>query len=65
MKEKDPINGEELERIDSKLFGSFDLEDESWLVGGSTTLTTSHTFTPDGFDTLYDVDWTYAEAMSS
>jgi hypothetical protein len=65
MKEKDPTNGEELESINNNLFGSFDPEDESWLVGGSTTLTTSHTFTPEGFDALVDVDWAYAEVMPS
>ena len=46
MKEKDIINGEELEKINSELFGSFDPEDESWLVGGSKTSTSWITYSP-------------------
>jgi hypothetical protein len=44
MKDKDSIKGEELERINDELFGSFDPEDESWMVGGSGTLTTVYSF---------------------
>ena len=57
MKEKDIINGEELERINSELFGSFDPEEESWIVGGAATGSGSATYTPAGFDAGGDVDF--------
>ena len=65
MKEKDIINGEELERINSELFGSFDPEDESWIVGGSKTVSGSVTFTPTGPDGGGDFDLVFAELDSS
>jgi hypothetical protein len=61
MKEKDIINSVELERINSELFGSFDPEDESWIVGGSKTVSGSVTFTPSGPDGGGDVDLVFAE----
>jgi hypothetical protein len=58
VKEKDIINGEEPERINSEVFGSFHPDDESWLVGGSRdTFTSSLTFTPSGSDGAMDYDW--------
>lgn len=65
MKEKDIINTEELERINSELFGSFDPEDESWIVGGSKTVSGSVTFTPNGPDGGADVDFVFAELESA
>jgi len=59
MKEKDIINGEELERINNELFGSFDPEDELWIVGGSKTGTSSVTYTPTGPDGGVDFDWVF------
>ncbi len=64
MKEKDIINGEELERINSELFGSFDAEDASWIVGGSKTVCSSVTYTPTGPDGGADFDWVFAELES-
>lgn len=64
MKEKDMINSEELERINSELFGSFDPEDESWIVGGSKTVSGSVTFTPNGPDGGGDFDYVFAEMES-
>jgi hypothetical protein len=61
MKEKDIINGEELETINSELFGSFDPEDESWIVGGSKTTSSSVTYTPTGPDGGADFDAVFAE----
>ena len=58
MKEKDIINGEELERINSELFGPFDPEDESWIVGGSRiTNTAVATYSPSGPDGMFDLDF--------
>jgi len=64
MKEKNLINSEELETINSELFGSFDPEDESWIVGGSKTVSGSVTFTPNGPDGGADVDFVFAELES-
>jgi len=61
MKEKDIINGEELERINSELFSSFDPEDEAWIVGGSKTTSSSVTYTPAGGDAGADFDAVFAE----
>ena len=61
MKEKDIINGEELESINSELFGSFDPEDEAWIVGGSKSISGSATYTPTGPDAGGDFDWVFAE----
>lgn len=61
MKANDIINGEELERINSELFGSFDPEDESWIVGGSKTASSSVTYTPNGPDGGADFDVVFAE----
>lgn len=58
MKEKD-IKREELERINSELFGSFDPEDELWIVGGSKSVTVSGTFTPNGPDSTVTFDWVF------
>ena len=62
MKEKDIIKGEQLERIKDELFGSFDPEDESWMVGGSTkTITDMYTFTPNGSDINLDIEWDFSQ----
>jgi hypothetical protein len=61
MKEKDSVQGEELERINDELFGSFDPEDESWIVGGSRTVTTFITYSPCCIDAGYDYDINFAE----
>ena len=54
MKDKDT----ELERINNELFSSFDPEDESWLVGGSATVTAIYSFGPNGVnDNAIDYDW--------
>ena len=58
MKEKEMINGEELERIDNELFGSFDPGDELGIIGGGTkTATDVPTFTPNGYDWNLDFEW--------
>jgi len=65
MKEKDTFEGEELERIDNKLFNAFDPDDESWMVGGSYSLTTGITHTPTGYDVIYDLDFPDIETQST
>ena len=61
MKKKNNINGEELERLNSDLFRPFDPEDETWIVGGSKSITTAITYTPGSYDVLYDLDYDLAE----
>lgn len=62
MKEKDVINGKELERINDELFSSFDPEDESWIVGGSKTVTTMLSYGPGGVvDHALDYDVVFSE----
>lgn len=63
MKEKDTIKGEELEKIDNELFGSFDPGDESWIGGDRTTNTTVATFSPSGADGMLDLDFWEFEAQ--
>ena len=62
MKEKDIINSQELETINSELFGSFDPEDELWIVGGATG-SGSVTYTPSGGDGSADVDFAFEEEL--
>lgn len=59
----DTINGGELERINSELFGSFDPEDETWIVGGGGSITSHMTLTPSGYDYGYDydIDWSLSK----
>jgi len=59
MKEKDTSNGEQLDKIESELFGTFDPQDELWIVGGSTTSTAMSTYTPTGVDAYIDMDYTF------
>jgi hypothetical protein len=62
MKQKDITKGEELERINNELFGSFDPEDESGIGGGSTkTITDMYTFTPTGTDMNLDIEWDFSQ----
>ena len=62
MKEKDIINGEELEKINHELFGAFNPDDESWIVGGSKTVTSVMSWSPSGVsDAMIDYDWNFAE----
>lgn len=63
MKEKDIIKGEELERINSELFGSLDPDDESSIGGGPYTNTAVATYTPNGFDAMFDLDFRDFEAQ--
>lgn len=63
MKDKDIIKG--LESINGELFGSFDPEDESGIVGGSTkTITDMYTFTPNGHDINLDFEWDFPEIVA-
>jgi hypothetical protein len=57
VKKKNENNGKELERLDSDVFRPFDPEDESWVVGGSRSITTVITYTPGAYDVLYDFDY--------
>jgi hypothetical protein len=59
MKEKEIKNAEGIENLESELFGSFDPEDELWIVGGSKTITDMYTFTPTGPDTVLDIEYTF------
>jgi hypothetical protein len=56
MKEKNLINGAELERINGELFGPFNPDDETWIVGGSWTNTAMATFSPSGPDCSFELD---------
>lgn len=59
---KDITKGEELEKINNELFGSFDPEDESGIGGGSTkTITDMYTFTPTGHDINLDIEWDFSQ----
>ena len=61
MKKKNS-DTEELERLNSDLFRSFDPEDETWIVGGSKTITDGLTITPEGrIDGYMDIDWNFEE----
>ena len=62
MKEKD-IEGGQLEKLSSELFGSFDPDDESLIGGGSNiTKTVSGTYAPSGgADVIFDLDDWYEE----
>jgi hypothetical protein len=60
MKEKDN-KGEELERINDELFGSFDPKDEASIGGGPYTLTSSLTLSGGSFDHQADIDWNFEE----
>jgi hypothetical protein len=64
VKKKNNINGEELESINGDLFHPFDPEDETWIVGGSKSITTSITYTPNSYDGLFDVDYESVETPS-
>ena len=51
----------ELERIESELFGSFDPNDETWMIGGSYTVTGGVTYSPEGPDAWRDLDFPVLE----
>ena len=61
MKEKNISKGEELESINNELFSSFDPDDESWIAGGSKTITSYITYSPCCVDASYDYDISFAE----
>ena len=62
MRGKDIIKGEGLEKINDELFGAFNPEDELWIVGGSTTVTSVMSWSPSGVsDAMIDYDWNFAE----
>lgn len=56
MNEKDIINSEELESINSELFGAFDPGDESCIGGGGFTNTEQMTFMDGTADVQLDLD---------
>jgi hypothetical protein len=61
MKETDICKDRELESIKSELFNSFDPQDESWIVGGTTkTITGGPTGTPMNPDAWMDMDIVFA-----
>ncbi len=59
MKQKD-MKGEELERINDELFGSFDPVDKS-IGGGTITNTFMGTNSPSGPDAMMDLDYWFDE----
>lgn len=62
MKKKNNTNGEELERLNSNLFRSFDPDDENWIAGGgSRTVTGGPTGTPESPDAWLDMDLIFEE----
>ena len=56
MNEKDSINSEELESINSELFGAFDPGDESCIGGGGFTNTEQSTVVDGMVDVWLDLD---------
>ena len=56
MKEKDIINSEKLESINSELFGAFDPGDESCIGGRGLTQTEESTYSDGTIDVMLDLD---------
>jgi hypothetical protein len=56
MKEKDIINSEKLESINSELFGAFDPGDESCIGGRGLTETEESTYHDGMIDVMLDLD---------
>jgi hypothetical protein len=56
MKEKDIINSEKLESINSELFGAFEPADESCIGGRGLTHTEESTYHDGMIDILLDLD---------
>ena len=56
MNEKDIINSEKLESINSELFGAFDPGDESCIGGGGMTNTEESTVNDGNIDVMLDLD---------
>jgi hypothetical protein len=56
MNEKDIINSEGLESINSELFGAFDPGDESCIGGGGFTNTEQSTYMDGMIDVMLDLD---------
>jgi hypothetical protein len=57
MKKNETLDQKELESVNnSELFGSFDPDDASWIIGGKPKMTRLLTFSSDGstFDVLFD-----------
>lgn len=65
MKAKDTIKGEELERLNNELFGTFDPGDEPFIGGGWDTITSHVTFSGNTFDHGVDIDWSFEEIKPS
>jgi hypothetical protein len=67
MKEKDIVKAGGLERLNNELFGSFDPEDESWIIGGEGTKTISDmaTFSSGHIDYTLDYDISFAPISES
>jgi len=63
MNEKDINRDKELERFQNELFGSFDPNDELWMVGGSRTITAMATYSRGSIDVEADVDFWEFEAQ--
>ena len=61
MQETDTIKGKKLEAVDNKLFGSFNAEDESWIGGSNTTLTSRLTYSSGAIDAAADFDLNFEE----
>jgi len=56
MKDKNIIRGDELKKIDSELFCTFDPEDETWIGGDTKTITDMATYSNGHFDTVLDFE---------
>ena len=59
MNEKDIINSEELESINSELFGAFEPGDESCIGGRGLTNTEESTYADGTIDVMLDLDLPY------
>ena len=56
MKDKDVIRGEELKKIDSELFCTFDPEDETMIGGDTKTITDMVTYANGHTDMMLDYE---------
>ena len=61
MKDTYSISAQELESINTELFNSFDPEQELWIIGGSSTRTTTTAicYSQGSSDVIVDYDITF------
>ena len=65
MKDKNIIRGEELKKIDPELFCTFDPEDETWIAGGTKTITDMVTYSGGHSDLVADFEIVFEAESTS